>query len=144
MRDWLQKHLFNSGILIWLGFNVVFNFAPYFLLIPGGILRNQIPSFSGYVTGGELLIIAVAVAADSMGYIILEKGNRSHKMKLGWLNFTLFVLGGLILMASTAFVDVKRNTTDLVPSQILLYSFIIFLGSFAISLAIRSHLESVR
>jgi len=145
MLNWLQKNIFSSGILIWLGFNVVFNFAPYFLLLPGGILRKELPSFTGYITGGELLIIAVAVAADSMGFIFIEKGiNKSPLLKPGWLNFTSFILGGIILMASTAFVDIKHNSKDLIESQILWYSFLIFLGSFTISLTIRSYLESIR
>ena len=70
--DWSQDHLWRTGILVWLGFNVMCNFAPYLFLLPSGFLRGEMPSFFSYVTGGELLIIAVAIATDSMGAIILE------------------------------------------------------------------------
>jgi hypothetical protein len=143
MREWLKKHLLSSGFLIWFGFNIVFNFAPYFFLLPGGFFRSNMPSFTTYVTGGELLIIAVAIAADSTGAIILEKENkRSSRAKSSWLIIALVVLVIIIILASVAFVDVKFNQKELIPAQILKYSFSILLASFAVSLAARSYMEN--
>ena len=128
------------GILIWLGFNVLVNFLPYLILVGRGILRSNIPSFRGFVTAGELLIISIAVAADTAGTLIekLIKSQHDNKALLVLFMILLFVF---VFFGITSLYDVKFNSDELELAAIFNYSIAIFFASFAISLIARSEME---